>query len=413
MIGGAPLFIPFIHIPRTPMTEAFLLSIPTSWHRTGISVLYGDNLCVSNRNASIGFLGEKIESYSHEIRAIGGFYSATITFKDNESNLRDWLQNGIGRHIEVYDQAGEMVWEGFVDKIDCTIENISISRGPLISADVGNKVKVRYSIVDYSISPPSVGITATSAYTNDTTSQSKYGIIEKVISLNEVTTTLASQVRNSWLREHAFPQSSITSIYAQNSEPSITLNCLGYWHYLNTWIYFEDDPGSSEVTEKIMDILGDSPNDIFSGDVSFIESNTTEVKSAETSDKTALSLISDLVTMSDSSNNKYIAGFYGGRVFKYGPVPETIGYYQETGGVIKNTIGRPVLPWSVQPGNWIYYSGLLPDSSQLSTLDDLYQSPVTAFIESAAFSSPYEVSLTTQRLSKLDQLFSRMGITSV
>ena len=397
-----------------PEAETEALVIPTSWRQLGLSVLYGDSVCLSGRNPSIGSLSEKIESYTHEVRAIGGFYSASVTFKASPYEIKDWLQDGIGRSIAVYDQAGETIWEGFVDKITSTIENVQITRGPLISADVANRVKIRYSVADFSLSPPAVGVTLTSATANNTTSQAKYGIIEKVMGLNQATETLALQVRNSWLREHAYPQSSITSSYASNSEPSITLECLGYWHYLNTWLYFSSSTLESDLSDKLQDVLDSSPNSgLFSDNYGYIESNATQVKNNETEDRTALAIISEMSALSDGSNNKYNAGVLEDRTFYYQTVPEQIAYYQEAGAIIKSAMRTFVLPWRVRPGNWIYYSGLMDDTGSIATLDDLYKNPTVAFIESVSFSSPFEVSITTQRLSKLDSLFARMGITGV
>lgn len=398
----------------SPETGATAINVPTSWRQLGLAVVYSDSLCMANRNSAIGTLSEKVVSYTHEVRAIGGFYSCSITFKDNLSQIRDWLQDGVGRHIEVYDQSGTVIWEGFVDRVNATIENVQISRGPLISADVANRVKIRYSVADYTIAPPSVGVTLTSAPVNDTASQDKYGIIEKVLGLDQATERLANQIRNSWLREHAYPQSSITSSYASNSEPSIVLECLGYWHYLNTWIYFSNSTLETDLSTKLQAVLASSLNTtLFSTDYSFIETNTTQVRNSETDDRTAMTIISEMSTLSDSSNRKYNAGLLDGRVFYYQSVPELVAYYQETGGVIRDSMKSQVLPWNVRPGNWIYYSGLLSDTGSLLTLDDLYKNPVTAFIESVTFSSPFEVSITTQRLSKLDSLFARMGITGV
>lgn len=393
------------------MVTAF--DTPLIWQEAGLSIIYADPITQSGRRQFIGNLAPAIESYSHEIRSIGGFYSASISFKTDLLSLEDWLDNGLGRHIQVVDEAQDVIWEGFVDRLTISAGGVQYSLGPVISSDIANRVRIRYSIADYTISPPSVGVTVTSAYANDTISQLRYGILEKTLSVNEVTETIARQIRDTWLQAHSQPPTSMRISQSGTSEPTVTLECLGYYHYLQTWTYNNSATGTITITEKIEDILISSPNEgLISSELGYVASNGTEVRNDETGDKTPQSIIEDLVSYGDSSNNQYTVGIYEGRKLYYQPIPEEITYIYnlfDNKGII-TARETPINPWAVRPGVWIYSPGFTPGRRRPSTLDELNRSPHATLISSASFSTPFNVDVDGGKSRKLDRLFARMGL---
>jgi len=114
-------------------------------------------------------------SYSHTIQAVGGYWQANFTINDNQDNIEDWLADGLGRHIEVFNESQEMIWEGFVDEVSANLGALTVSRGMLL--DIANRVSVVYTTVDTSTDPPTTGDQSETSVENDTTSQTKYGII--------------------------------------------------------------------------------------------------------------------------------------------------------------------------------------------------------------------------------------------
>lgn len=256
------------------------------------------------------------DRYTHAIRAVGGYWEATIVINDNPMAMEDWIANGIGRHIEVFNEANVLIWEGFVSRVrannlqltlECRgyvhwlgsftysssvtgtedlsdkIQNVlgadpnstfstdygkittntlavkayeqdnktawdlilgltamgdssdnryifgiyegrqaiyeqipssieylgsqgslQISRGPLL--EVANQVDLIYSTIDTSVSPPVLGVRIATGSTSDAESQSKYGVIEKILSTGGSTTIEAEQIRGTFLQENKEPQ---------------------------------------------------------------------------------------------------------------------------------------------------------------------------------------------------------------
>jgi len=52
------------------------------------------------------------DSYSHVVNAFGGYWSASMSFVVSETDMNDWMENGIGRHVEVYGDKLNKIWEG-------------------------------------------------------------------------------------------------------------------------------------------------------------------------------------------------------------------------------------------------------------------------------------------------------------
>lgn len=405
---SSPTFPPVIEIPG-----AVPVVIASNFKQTGINISYSDHVLSQGRRSHIDSLTEKIDSYTHEIRSVGGYYSASMSFKTNDVVSQDWIMNGVGRHIEVFNPGQQTIWEGLVDKVTLNIGNFSITSGPLIAKEVANKVKIKYSAVDYSISPPATGITLTSVAVSNEASQNKYGVIERTLSANELTETLAESIRDSWLTEHSFPPIVVSSTLLGNSEPTLTIDCLGYWSYLNTWTYTNNTEGSQTIREKILAVLQSSPNDIFSTNYSRISNNETAVAEQETSGRTPETILTELTSLGDSSSSRYTIGFYANRQLVYEPIPTTIGYIQYVGSGLSTLDGRVVNPWDVVPSKWVYYVGFLRPRPTPNTLTSLAADPGSGLVESVTFTAPGDVSITSARFSKLDQLFARMGMSGI
>lgn len=404
---SSPAYPPVIEIP-----EAVPIVIPSTFKQTGLNITYSYPLLSVGNGMYIGSLSDQVESYSHETRSVGGYYSASMSFKTNDVVSQDWIMNGVGRHIEVFNPGQQIVWEGLVDKVTMNIGNFSISVGPLITKEVANRVKIKYSVVDYSISPPATGVTITSAVANNTASQNRFGIIERVLSGNELTETLAQSIRDSWLTEHAFPPIVVSSTLLGNSEPTLTIDCLGYWNYLSTWTYTNATAGSQTIREKIIAVLEDSPNALFSENYSRISNNETDVAEQD-SGKTPDTILTELTSLGDSASNRYTIGMYAGRQLVYEPIPTQVGYVQHVGAGISTLDGRRVNSWDIVPGKWVYYTGFLRPRSIPTSLAGLASDPGSGLIETVSFTAPGDVSITSARFSKLDQLFARMGMSGI
>ena len=354
----------------------------------------------------------KESGYQHTIQALGGYWSASFTIQASQNEIEDWIDGGLGRHIEVYDEGQVKIWEGFVDSVDGNLGGLSVTRGPLM--DVANRVSLVYSTVDTSTSPPTMGVRARTATVNDTDSQSRYGIIERVLSAGGVSSSIVEDIRDTYLAEHKEPQTSQqVNIGGSSSEASVTVNCLGYVHWLAAYTYSNTTTGTQNLSTKLQNILATDPNSIFSTDYSKITTNTLQVAAWENDDDVAWGLVKGLVAKGDASSNRYLFGIYNDRQARYEAMPTEIAYQQRLSDPemrIETLDGQRVFPWNVLPGKWLFISDFLIGRV---TASDLRFDPRALFIESVTYTAPWGLQVSGGKTDKLAQRLAQLGLSGV
>jgi len=357
-------------------------------------------------------LSRKVSGYEHSISANGGYDTATLSINDTRDNLEEWFSDGLGRHIVVYGLGAEVIWEGFVNQITIQLGALSASRGPLM--DVGNKVKVVYQTVSYATNPPVGGDRAVTAYSSDTTSQSRYGILEAVLSGSSLTATEAEQIRDTYLNEYKYPETGQELNPGNGQQPSITLECLGYYHLLEKYHYNQTaSSGEVNLSDKLTAVFTADPSSRFNSDYNNVTENTLQVGQYENEDKTALAIVKDLIARGDSSDNRYIWGVYADRILRYEQAPTDISYTQRLADAeqrITTPSGNRIYPWEVLPGRWL----LIPDFLVNVRTDTRFRAdPKYLFIESVTYQAPWGVQLSGGKVGKLSQILSKKGLGGV
>jgi hypothetical protein len=355
---------------------------------------------------SIFVADANITSYTHTISANGGFDSMTIGIADDRLSLDEWIEKGIARHIEIYSQTGVLVFEGFVNVIRGAIGAYQVSVGALM--DIGNRVSVAYAPVYTDSSPPSVGAQTVTTVADDDTSQERYGIIEKVINGGRVTDTEAELIRDTYLKEQAYPATASEVSVGSSAQPSVTLECLGYWYWTNCYVYNDTDSGTIQVDERIPEIIEDDPNSFFPSPV--VDTNNSIVPEESDEDKIAMAHLKELLALGGASDQRYTLGFYADRKAYYREVPSTVAYkmaLSDQGQKIKTFEGALVYPWDIRPAQWIFISDALIGRY---TGADLYEDPRYMFIEQVNYTAPWNVRLTGSRVSTFAQIMAKFGL---
>ena len=122
-----------------------------------------------------------ISAYSHETAMIGGFLSASFSFTIPIYEAEDWFVTGVGRHIEVYSDSGNQVWEGIVNELAFNVGPRSIKVGPFLA--ISNKIKVGWQHPNYGIpGDPLAGVYEETDWGSNVNSQTRYGIMEELVS---------------------------------------------------------------------------------------------------------------------------------------------------------------------------------------------------------------------------------------
>lgn len=364
-------------------------------------------------------LRDNLTGYNHQIAAIGGYASATIAVRDNLANLEAWIADGLGRHVEVYSPNTDLIWEGFVNVMRLNVGGSTIERGPLM--DIANRVSVMYTpIIDPTTDPPSLGTKTETTIANNTASQTKYGILERVLSsgnlLDDGVTNDAEYVRDLFLAENKEARNSneISLAPGGSGDVTLTLDCRGYFDWLNAYVYNDGTHNFSvQIDDKLGYVLTADPNALFSTAYDWLDANAALTQGLEDENRTAMTVIKELLALGDINDNRYLFGFYGGIKPKYNVVPTSIEYYyyrHSKAQSIETPSGERVRPWDVLPGKWV----LIPDlMAGHAYQDNLRLDPRTLFIENVNYNAPYGVNLQGSPILNLPQMLARLGVGGV
>ncbi len=372
-----------------------------------LPILVSDPLWLSERRGYITTLTRDVSSYQHTITNTHGYDKASFRLDSNLVSAEDWLLNGLGRHIIVKNESLVTIFEAFVNKINFKVGSVIITVGPLL--EVGNEISVTFSTVDTSTSPPTVGIRETTSVATDTTSQGLYGIIERIYSQGGSTTIVAEQVRDKYLEATKDPPTNSDDNFAQTNQPSVKVDCLGYYYWLDAYLYANSGTGTQNANTKLENILTADVNSIFSTDYSGIETNTLQVPLEEEGKDKARTILEDIVTMGNASNQRYNFMVLKDRKVTYEAVVEEIELIyrvQERVKTIEDKVGNRLKPWNVLPGKWrrtpdIFVGRTVPT--------DIKKDLRNSFITQVHFRAPDDLRFTGNELEDLPQLLGQIA----
>jgi len=397
------------------------MTIPSSISSIGLSVSIFQPLVKGG-----GWLEdytEEVVEYTHELGADNFYNSASITLQLRDIDLTQWMLTGIGRHIRVKSPAQKVVWEGYVDYLTISYGGKIYAIGPL--SEIANRVYVTYTPVF--ISTPSLqatrGTSNEAALANDTTSQGLYGIIEKNLMAGEciVTATIneAQNLRAMYLRENSYPKVQGSYSFGGGGDAAtVTLDCIGYWKWLDFYVYNFRLPTTSNgyvaLNTKVQTILAANPNaTIFSTDYSKLTANTAVGCVQEQNNRTALAIIKGIAAAGDPTGNRWLFGIGEDRIAYYNTIQTTLAYeykvYDNEQRLTVYGTDTPILPWEIVPGRWYETTDIWKPISPGA----LYTVPTAAFIETVRFTAPYGFELTEGKTSKISQMFALKGLGSI
>jgi hypothetical protein len=374
---------------------------------------------VSGNTAPIAAL-ERPDQYSHVIKAVGGYWSATIHHAASTAMMDDWVINGLGRHLRVADETLTTCWEGFVNQVDVTYGNLQVTRGPLLQGQTANRLNATFSTVDVNVIPPTEGVEAETGWADHAQSQARYGIIPKVISVSETNAADATHVRDGLLARNAWPRTSQIWSTGAGAAPGLTITCLGYVHWL-FYIYNQlVTAGWINTDAKIIDVLTGTdaatgnPYNLNSAWLPFDTSRiqtpaaVAQVPFYEYEDRTAWELIQGTVSRGDLNHNRWLFGIYDDREAWYYQAPSSVGYTTSLADKAQRVFGpTEVKPWLVRPGFYLRFSDFLANSPPWNTLDE---DPRVEFIEDVTYTAPYGLVANGDPGLELNEVMASFGL---
>lgn len=355
----------------------------------------------------------KVTSLSAQWQMYGGHWSLNHTANVSQSVGEEWLDDGIGRHLELYAPSAIKIWEGFVNSITFNVGGVSITRGPLIGG-VQNRNSVAYSTVDTSTTPPTMGIRESTAWAEDSISIARYGQHEEVISVGGATATSAAQISATALAERAEPPTSESDNLANSAVPSITIAALGYIHWLGTYAVDLTTVGEQNASAKLAAVLGADPNGIFSTNYGGIETNTIQVGAYDRDYRTADTIVQAIVGLGNVTNERMMFTIQNGRIAEYKTVPSSPAYQRRIAAAAARLEnyqqGGWVQPYEADPGEIVFYTDLLAGKPPATTNTIAKSDPRYLRIERSTYNLPVAMSLQGEQFSQLDQIMKRYGL---
>lgn len=369
------------------------------------------------RGMFLGSIEGKLESYSHSIQAFGGYDTAQFTFKASETEIDDWLESGINRHIEAYDPRGIECWEGFVNQLTYSVGGFSVVRGPLM--DLANRVWVTYASINSLVVPAVQGLTTETPLVDNAASIEKHGLLERIVDggqRDEINYSEATQLRDTYMAEQRVLTNKTWNATGSN-EPTLTVDCCGYMKRLERIYYINAVAGSWTCTQAVTGILNADLllNHLFSSVNANIGANAIAI--AEQREYTPCdTILRDVVSFGGVAYARWLFYVGNGRYATFRAVDNTIAYLQplrEPSQSIRNPFGDTVHPINVWPGQWMFFPDFAIGRKFDNVLADLSTDPRALFIESITFTAPDQLDIQggkTDRLSSLLKQYELGGI---
>jgi hypothetical protein len=194
--------------------------------------------------------------------------------------------------------------------------------------------------------------------------------------------------------------------------PSATIECLGYYHWLGAYTVDLSTTDLQDADAKVQAVLSSDPNNLFSTDTTYINSNTTQVGAQDQEYRTALSVIAGIVALGDASFNRWVFGFGPNQRPFYNTIATDTMYQRRLSDPEQRLeifgTSNQVLPWDARAGEWVFYTDLLVGRTRDAT--NFRADPRYLFTEQTTFTAPWGLTLRGAKVTRLAQLLKRQGL---
>ncbi len=344
-------------------------------------------------------------SYNHEIRAIGGYWNSGFSLIQKQKEyLQDYLYNGLGRLVQSYSETGVLVWEGLITKmiLRTTDKILAVSLDNMV-----NRVWARHLVAtDAHLTKSTIK--------NNTDSQNRYGIKEKVLQGEVATLSLANQAAQAYLDIYANPRKPAIS-HTGTGQIRLDVFCSGYFTTLDWQRYnqtaIQGVQNANLEIQAIIDVGGQYVSS------TQLEKNTTQISREYDRDVSSGGAITAIARAGDANNKRYIVGMYENRILVYEQVldvdtsPELIKYAARGKSIIELGTGRKLEASEIRPNNWIksedVYGSQIPRSATTT------QDPRLSFVEQVQYRDPNIVTVFDNKALQLNNKQARSAFAGV
>ncbi len=325
-------------------------------------------------------------AYTHQIEAVGGFWSMSATIEDNVPTL-EWLTAELlGAHVAVWDDTSTQIWEGFINTITYQSRGMVFEFGPVV--DIINRVQLRYKQIYTGTNPPDVGSTVSSPIYEDTDSQRRWGIRSAIVNAGERTATDVAQCAHALLAQRSKPRPKIRFSTSDAEKPILNLGALGYCQLLSYTPVYVESAAEIDLSVKLANTIDAEPNGLLTAANARIEANTVPVPENDDTYRDAWTVVKNLVQRGTTTYGRTLFMVGPNRRITYGAIPTNVGYVlkaQRAQVVVTEGWTDMVVPEQrVTAGRWAYMAASMNTIHQ-PLLEDVANDPQALFAERVTF----------------------------
>jgi hypothetical protein len=351
------------------------------------------------------FSAEQIQGLRFEHRDIGGDWSAEFEVHPRlvtRALADDFLNNGLGRQVEIFNERGIRDWIGFINTVSYQQGGIEV-----VSSldDMANQLWVRHDA--------GAGVVRGGTY-SDSLSQARYGTKVRVLIAGQAPTASANLYAQKDLKWIAWPVASVRSINPgakKQDQQALTVKCLGYWHTLGWRVHNQTAVGGTANASTVVDDALDVAEFMRT---QTIETNTFSVNRTYDSDRYAMEVLTSLAVVGNAASDRMVAGITGERDFYYRSAGSVTGIVKYATGMwdprtrIYDRTGAVIAPNELRPDNWIKVEGMqLPRGV---VYDNHIEDPSTTYIVGVIYDGGSDTaSIKTDRNQFAEALLKRLA----
>ena len=246
----------------------------------------------------------KYQDFKQEDRD-GGYYRASFNVYFDHVAASEFLENALGRQVEVYDHQSIKIFEGII------FEMVRDTGGSLSATSLQNMVNRVWMRSDHDGDQ----VVDRGTTLDVLKSQARYGIKEGVLSGGELEgLSVADQSAQGYLNRRAYPVPE-SDVGAGSGIPHLQIYCRGYIETLSWRVYNQTvltgAQGANAQIEDVLDAVGD-----FVASYK-VDPNSTQVTKEYDADRRALDIIYGIKSLVDNEDSLWIVNMSGGRVLHF------------------------------------------------------------------------------------------------
>lgn len=370
-----------------------------------INVIVGKAISERSIDPLATWIGEGLQSYSHQLTSQSGLDTMSLSTVCSESNAQLALSDFCGRPIYTVADGGSIIYEGIINTVAYARDGWRETVGPWTS--IYNRARVDYKTVRYDTNPPIGGDDISTPWYTDDDSIEKFGQMDAILSGGEGQSALALAALTVALRENAWPQV-IESIDTRASgAPSLSIECVSIKEILGKHIYTNTLTGSWYTHQKIQTILLAHPWGVFQSDNLYLSETGLLVPQSSQEQETALKQIDDIVALGDENYNRYTLQFMPGRRVVYAPVDNEF-YAVINNGEVKNFDNKVIFSYIVPVGKW-YIDGTFLTASAVAAPERAAHGDGAIFADRVSYTYPHGVQISSGKDDKLSRIVMRFN----